>query len=142
MKSVINYYYNLNPDKINHVFDYYYFYVDRELYYFRIYNRDIGNVIDIYRFNIEMVSKDIIVSEIIDNRDNNVITYVNDVPYILIRVLVNINKSITLSEISYLANVNNTFYSDSLMRGNWLVLWMKKIDYLEYHHEQNYKYLY
>ena len=28
MKETINYYYNLNPNKINKVFDYYYFYID------------------------------------------------------------------------------------------------------------------
>ena len=37
MKNIINYYYNLNPEKINHLFQYYYFYLQQELYYFVIY---------------------------------------------------------------------------------------------------------
>ena len=138
MKNIINYYYNLNPVKINHVFDYYYFYVDSELYYFRIYNKDINDVMDIYQFNREMINKDIMVSEIINNRDNEILTYVKHIPYILTKILININKPINLGEISYLSNIK-ILYNDRLMRGNWIDLWSNKIDYLEYYHEHNYQ---
>ena len=138
MKNTINYYYNLNPNKINHIFDYYYFYINQELYYFLIYDRDIKNINDIYQFNKEMVNRGIMVNEIIDNRNNTIVTYVNDIPYILVRVFININKSINIPEINYLANIRIS-YGEGLMRGNWGLLWKKKIDYLEYHLEQNYK---
>ncbi len=136
MKNAINYYYNLNPDKINAIFDYYYFYVNQELYYFSIYDRDIKNIRDIYNFNQEMIRNNVMVNEIVNNRNDTIITMVNGIPYILMKVFVNINKPIRLSEVNYLANIR-LIYSDSLMRGNWANLWMNKIDYLEYHHEQN-----
>ena len=52
--------------------------------------------------------------------------------------LLHINKSINIPEINYLANIRIS-YGEGLMRGNWGLLWKKKIDYLEYHLEQNYK---
>ena len=138
MKKTINYYYNLNPNRINKIFDYYYFYINNELYYFVIYDRKIDDINAIYDFNRKMISSNILVNEIINNKDNSIVTYVNKIPYILMKVYVNINKNITLSEISYLSNYK-ILYSNNLMRSNWALLWIRKIDYLEYHHEHNYQ---
>ena len=55
MKNTINYYYNLNPNKINQIFDYYYFYIDNELYYFNIYTKNIKDIEAIYKFNQELI---------------------------------------------------------------------------------------
>ena len=138
MKNTINYYYNLNPDKINRIFDYYYFYIDNELYYFKIFDRNVNDIQAIYEFNREMIKRNILVNEIIDNRTHTIVTYIHQIPYMLTRVCVNINKLICLSEISYLSNVHIP-YPEALMRTNWANLWIDKIDYLEYHHEQNYQ---
>ena len=137
MKNTINYYYNLNPDKINHIFDYYYFYIDNELYYFSIYTKDVSSISDVYKFNQELINKGVLVNEIIDNKMSSVLTFVNQVPYILTKVVVNINKPISLGEISYLS-MSQISYPKGLLRDNWLNLWISKIDYLEYHHEQNF----
>ena len=80
MRNVINYYYNLNPNKINQVFDYYYFYINQELYFFKKYYRKIDDVMDIYLLNKELISKNIMINEIILNREYSVITYVNKIP--------------------------------------------------------------
>ena len=138
MKNTINYYYNLNPNKINQIFNYYYFYVDNELYYFNVYTRDIKDIQAIYRFNQELLSQNVLVNEILNNRTGTILTYVNQVPYVLSKINVNINKPIFLSEISYLSSTLIT-YPKALMRSNWANLWISKIDYLEYHHEQNYQ---
>ena len=137
MKNTINYYYNLNPNKINHIFDYYYFYIDNELYYFSIYTKDVSSISDVYKFNQELIGKGVLVNEIIDNKMSSVLTFVNQVPYILTKVVVNINKPISLGEISYLS-MSQISYPKGLLRDNWLNLWISKIDYLEYHHEQNF----
>ena len=138
MKNIINYYYNLNPNKIKQIFRYYYFYVNNELYYFIIYTRKINDIKAIYEFNQSMIKKNIMVNEIINNTTNTIITYINQIPYILVKVSININKPITLSEIYYLSN-HNIPYKNQLMRSNWANLWAQKIDYLEYHHEQNFQ---
>ena len=137
MKNTINYYYNLNPNKINQIFDYYYFYIDNELYYFNIYTKNIKDIDAIYKFNQELIAKNVLVNEIINNRMGTVITYYNQIPYILSKINININKSIKLSEISYMSSIPIS-YPKELMRSNWGNLWISKIDYLEYYHEQNY----
>ena len=137
MKNTINYYYNLNPNKINQIFHYYYFYIDNELYYFKIYTRNLKDVQVIYQFNQEMLKRNIMVHEMINNTTNTIVTYLNHIPYILMKVSVNINKPIYLEEISYLSNIHIP-YKDQLMRSNWVNLWSNKIDYLEYYHGQNY----
>ncbi len=138
MKNTINYYYNLNPNKINQIFNYYYFYVNNELYYFTIYTRKIKDIQAIYEFNQEMIRNNVMVNEILNNRTNTILTYINQVPYLLTKVVVNINKPIRLAEIHYLASIQLPYRND-LMRSNWANLWANKIDYLEYHHEQNHQ---
>lgn len=138
MKNTINYYYNLNPNKINQIFHYYYFYVDNELYYFTMYMKHPKEIRAIYEFNQALSQQGVLVHEILNNRNNTILTYVNQVPYLLMKVNVNINKPIRLSEISYLSSIRIS-YPQELMRSNWGNLWMEKIDYLEYHHEQNYQ---
>lgn len=136
MKNIINYYYNLNPNKIKQIFNYYYFYVNNELYYFIIYNRKNEDIKAIYEYNQNMISKNIMVNEIINNTTNTIITFINQIPYILVKVSININKPISLAEIYYLSSYNIP-YKSQMMRSNWANLWADKIDYLEYHHEQN-----
>ena len=66
-------------------------------------------------------------SEIILNKDKNIITTYHNINYILLKINCNINKNITLEEIDYLSKVkivNNN-------KSNWGLLWSKKIDYLE-----------
>lgn len=138
MKEIINYYYNLNPQKITKIFNYYYFYLNNELYYFIEYDRKIKDIESIYDYNKKMLNLNILVNEIIPNKDNIPLTYINKSPYILMKVYININKPINLSEINYLSNINIP-YQNNLMRSNWSILWQNKIDYLEYHYEQNNK---
>ena len=138
MKDIINYYYNLNPKKINKIFNYYYFYLNNELYYFILYNRKIEDINSIYEYNKTMLNNNILVNEIINNKDNTILTYINKEPYILMKILININKPINLPEINYLSNIIIP-YPNNLMRSNWANLWSNKIDYLEYHHDQNKK---
>ena len=102
MKNTINYYYKLNPDKINKLFNYYYFYINNELYYFLIYKRKIKDINAIYEFNQKMLKQNILVNEIINNTTNTIITYINQIPYILVKISININKPISLSEINYI----------------------------------------
>ena len=73
MKETINYYYNLNPNKINKIFDYYYFYLNNELYYFTPYTRKPQDINAIFDYNKKMLFKNILVNEIINNKDNYIL---------------------------------------------------------------------
>lgn len=138
MKNTINYYYNLNPNKINRLFNYYYFYINNELYYLKIYEPTIKNNQILINFNQELIKQNILINEIILNNYGKIITIINQIPYILMKINININKEITLEEISYLSTTKIS-YPKELMRDNWTNLWTKKIDYLEYYQQQNYQ---
>ena len=130
MQNVINYYYNLKPDQINNFNNYYYyFYLNNELYHFIIYPKTRKEEEPIYNLSKSLSNN--LVHQIILNKNNNVVTLVNNTPYILYKIYININKKISLPEINYLNNLTIN-YDKSLIRDNWDILWSKKIDYFEY----------
>lgn len=131
MKNNIMYYYNLPIDNIYQNNDYYYFDIRNERYELVIYTRDIKEQQAIYKLNKKMIMSNILVHEIIPNKDNYIVTIINNIPYILYKIYINKEKEISLSELTYLSNYNFE-YDDILKRENWDTLWAKKIDYLEY----------
>lgn len=131
MKNNIMYYYNLPIDNIYQNNDYYYFDIRNERYELVIYTRDIKEQQAIYELNKKMIMSNILVHEIIPNKDNYIVTIINNIPYILYKIYINKEKEISLSELTYLSNYNFE-YDDILKRENWDTLWAKKIDYLEY----------
>jgi len=131
MKNNIMYYYNLNIDNIYQNNNFYYFDINDERYEFVVYTRDIKEQKAIYELNKKMVMANILVHEIVLNKDNYVVTIINNTPYILYKVYINKEKNISLEELTYFANYNFK-YDDELKKDDWNVLWGKKIDYLEY----------
>jgi len=131
MKNNIMYYYKLNIDNIYQSNDYYYFDINNERYELVIYTRDIKEQQAIYDLNRKMILSNILVHEIIPNKDNYIVTIINNIPYILYKVYINKEKEISLQELTHLSNYNFE-YKEELKRDNWDILWSKKIDYLEY----------
>lgn len=131
MKNNIMYYYNLRIDNITQNNNNYYFTINNDNYCFTIYTRDIKESNEIYKLNKYMLSSNILVHEIIPNKDNYVVTIINNIPYILYKKYINKNKKLTINELTYLSNY--TYQVDKILtRNNWNVLWSTKIDYFEY----------
>lgn len=131
MKNNIMYYYNLRIDNITQNNNNYYFTINNDNYCFTIYTRDIKESDEIYKLNKYMLSSNILVHEIIPNKDNYVVTIINNIPYILYKIYINKNKKLTINELTYLSNY--TYQVDKILtRNNWNVLWSNKIDYFEY----------
>lgn len=129
MKNIINYFYNLNITKLTNKDNIYSFYDNDELYHFYIYNNNIKNI-DLTKDIDDSLMKDTLIHEIIINKDNSIITYYNNIPYILCKINININKPITLGEINYLASkVIST--NSKITYHSWQDLWSIKMDYLE-----------
>lgn len=129
MKNVINYFYNLNIADIYNKDSIYYFYYNDELYHFYIYNNNIKNITLTKDIN-NSLKNNTLIHEIIINKDNSIITYYNNIPYILCKINININKPITLGEITYLSS--KTISTDTkITYHSWQDLWSIKIDYLE-----------
>lgn len=131
MKNNIMYYYNLRIDNITQNNNNYYFTINSDNYCFTIYTRDIKESNEIYKLNKYMLSSNILVHEIIPNKDNYVVTIINNIPYILYKIYINKNKQLNINELTYLSNY--TYQVDKILtRNNWNVLWSTKIDYFEY----------
>lgn len=137
MKNVLNYFYNLNSFDIHQIDGIYKFNINNNLYCFIEYTRDIREIKEIYNLSIELFHRGIYCHQIISNKDGNLITYVNQVPYVLLQVYVDMDKKIDLKDIEFFSNITNLFeYSELLKRNNWSLLWESKIDYFEYQMSQ------
>ena len=131
MKNNIMYYYNLTIENIYQNNNYFYFDINNERYEFTVYERDLKEQNAIYELNKKMVNSNTLVHEIIPNKDNYVVTFINNIPYILYKIYINKDKEISLQELTHLSNYIYE-YNNILKRENWNILWAKKIDYLEY----------
>ena len=128
MKNFIKFFYNMKVTNTNFINNYYEFNHNNNYYRLYILNEEynIYNYNNIYTINKELINNTLM-SEIILNKDKNIITTYHNINYILLKINCNINKNITLEEIDYLSKVkivNNN-------KSNWGLLWSKKIDYLE-----------
>ena len=124
MKNIINYYYQLIPEKIKQKNEYYTFNIDNTIYIFMPYYNNINLLKTIYEYLIRL---NVYCHEIINNKDNNVITINNNKPYILLKVHYNVSRNINIQNIlSYNILINEE------KKCNWKELWCNKLDYYEY----------
>ena len=127
MKNALNYYYNLNIDNIHQKNKNYYFKVNNLQYMLlECINEEIN---DIYSLNVYL-TKNYPFYKIILNKDNKVITIINEINYILLEINNNI-KELNLNEIIKINNIPIVNFN-KLRRDNWYTLWTNKIDYFEY----------
>lgn len=133
MKNTINYYYNISVEDFIKTDKDYYFYLNNEEYHLIVFNRPYEDAIPIYKLNIEMKKIGCLVHEIIMNKDKQIITIINDVPYILLKLCRYKNERVFLNDINYIQNMTfNIEFDKSLLRNDWVKLWSDKIDYYEY----------
>lgn len=134
MKNAINFYYNLKPENINNYNNYYYFYYNKYLYVLLLYNEDLKYINDIYNLNVSLLSLNIPIHQIIINKNNSIISLINNNYYILYKILIkNYNRKINIKDINYLNSIIITNNIDN----NWDYLWSTKVDYLEYQINQS-----
>lgn len=127
MNNIIYYYYNIKPVNINNKNNNYYFYFNNNLYYFLIYNNT-HFIDDIYNLVSSVIPNKL--HMIIKNNRNDIITMVDNIPYVLLKINLNLPKSIFLKEVNSFSKFNFQF-NNSMKRNNWNILWSAKIDYLE-----------
>ena len=125
MKNAINYYYNLYPDTIYQTKKGYYFNIKNYRYILTKYEEDIKDIQKIYDMHIYLLNQNFYVHQIILNRQNQILTYINNEPYILMLTIYYQGK-IELKDILYFQKpINNQILL------NWGELWSQKNDYLE-----------
>ena len=125
MKNFIEYFYNIKIDKIFYEKNYYFFAYNG--YTYKLYALTREYDVNFLLYMNQKMLNNTLVSEIIINRNNEIISIYNENKFILIKIFVNVNKNISLNEILFL----NNYLSSKKLNVNWGQLWEKKIDYLE-----------
>ena len=126
MNNFIEYFYGIKIDKVIYNDKYYSFIYNGFVYRLYIYNDEPRGVKFLYDTN-RMLVGNTLMSEIIINRNNDILSSYNGFVYILFKIYANVNKVISLDEISFLSN---SMYKENI-NVNWGILWSNKIDYLE-----------
>ena len=132
MKNIISYYYNLHPFEVYKKNSNYFFeYLDNN-YVFEAIDIPITDIYSLYNLNEDIIKRDVLTNKMILNCENNIITYVNNLPYVLMQIDINKDVKLNLSEICFFNNSCSNINTDEIiMRNNWSDLWESKNDYIE-----------
>ncbi len=125
MNNFLEYFYQIKVDNIKHNHNNFSFTYKNNNYKLYIYDDNL-NIELLYNICLRL-SNNTLISQIIKNRNQELITTYNNLAYILVKIYANPNKEITLEELTYL---NKQLYTSKL-KVNWANLWSNKIDYLE-----------
>ena len=126
MKNTIKYFYNINTKDIIRYNDSYKINDFNFHYYFTPVNTDLNILSEIYKY---LVSNNIYCHEIILNKDNLMVTNIDNKEYILLKIHIE-NRKINLQDINnFSVLVDNNVC-------NWYRLWTEKLDYYEYQMSQ------
>lgn len=133
MKNAIMYYYNLVPNNIRLINKYVKFTIDNTFYVLEKLERNLEEIDEIYKLSNYLLQINVHCHQIIPNINNQIITFINDIPYILMKVFVDSEKIINEEDLLNFANViiDSTQFN-KIKRNDWFQLWSNKIDYLEY----------
>lgn len=124
MKNLINYYYNLIITEFRKIDNYFNFIIDSTKYVFMPFEGDINSF---YKLYLTLNQNNKYCHEIIINKDNSIITFYENKPYILLKKNIYLTNRVTLGEI---LNYDTLVYEN--YEFNWKELWKNKIDYYEY----------
>ena len=131
MKQTIEYYYSLKIDNLFLEGDAYHFRCNASDYYFVFFNRTIKDLTDIIECSRELKLKNIKCHDIIYNNQGEILTKIDDVNYIMLRMD---NKDEEYSIVEIMEQNKKTKLSNlksNLYRNDWANLWSLKIDYIE-----------
>ena len=131
MKRIIEYYYNLKPQKISHDKKKYKFEDNRKKYILYEYNQRKEDLEEKYKLQIHLEKMNFYLNIIIPNKNKNIITKYNNKEYVLIELRIKTRK-INIMDILFITSVriNNDIIS-TIDRTNWKDMWKKKVDNVE-----------
>lgn len=134
MKNAIYYYYQLSTNHVHQdINKRCRFFVGEEEYLLEPVEMPITMLQGIYELSLELLQRNIYCHQFVLNKDNNLVTYMNQVAYVLLRVYYHDDRLITVDDVIEFSN--RTLYLPeitSLKRDNWYTMWTEKIDYFEY----------
>ncbi len=132
MKRNIEYFYNIEIDNLDNNDYIYHFLYNGINHYFVPINRDDIEINDILSISMELKNKNIFVHDLVYNRNNTVITKLENISYVLIKPYYKIDDIVDITDIYNYANkISLNAEKSKIYRNNWEKLWSSKIDYFE-----------
>lgn len=131
MKNVINYFYNLYPDKIYENKDIYYFYIDDIKFYFLRFERPLNELNSLVETSNELYNKGIMVHTFTVTTQNNFSVLHNESNYVLIRINSDEREDLDLQDLISFNNLITGDKTNTLYTEDWVDLWSFKIDTFE-----------
>lgn len=131
MKNYISYYYNIKIDEITFRNNKYYLNSNGELYVFELCKNVYLN--QYYHILKSLLFDNKYFLTIKENKDNSIITLINNAPYILIKTKKHYDEKISVFDIKsdYYVDFERIKAFDNILRFPWNGYWQKKIDYFE-----------
>lgn len=124
MRNIINYYYGLFATDIIKNGRNYRFIMNGIEFVFMPCSEDMNKIIDLYSF---LYSNGIYCHEIVYNKENSLITFYSNIPYVLFKKNNSNRQKIGIMDI-----INYNIPINYEKKFNWSELWSQKIDYYEY----------
>lgn len=133
MKNALQYYYGLVATDIHQINKQYSFRIGKNHYVFLPTDRNIEELKEVYQISRLLNQQGIYSHDIVLNNSGGMITFVNQMPYILLQTYVKNDDIVILSDLIYFQNKTKKISSHPLLiRNDWYTLWTNKIDYFEY----------
>ena len=133
MKNAIKYYYDIDADNIKNIQGQYKFYKNSAEYSLSLIDRKEEEISELYELINSLHLLGVPCHQIIPNKNQNLITNINNKKYVLLRKYVTISVPITINDIiSFGEKTTYTWNYPTLNRTNWQEMWTNKLDYLEY----------
>lgn len=132
MKNAINYYYQLYPLDIHQKDKKFIFNIDDTEYVLIPYIDDAKRIERIEYILKILDYNQIKYNQIIKNTANNIVTYISNIPYVLIKININNQNNVIISDIIEFQNYMTSILIEKIDINNLSSLWMDKVDYFEY----------
>ncbi len=136
MKQELEYYYGLIDIEVHHKEKEYTIYKGNDKYIFKPCYRNYEELVEIYK--ILDNNYNLLFSRIMINRDNRLVTIINNTSYILLKIQVDDIRLIDFYDLIEFNNKNIIYEGldlKKIYRTNWIDLWSRKLDYFEYQME-------
>lgn len=138
VNNYLVYYYNLYPEHIYKLDNYLFFFNNGYKYCLINYEGNANDLNIIYNNNQNMLKMGIKVHEIIINKDKQIVTMVDNVPSLLLRLNIDDKRKICDEDLLLFIKMVQKI-TPEIIENKWTELWSNKIDYFEYQIEQNKK---
>lgn len=132
MKNTIKYFYNMEIETIRQNQNRYIFNDARNIYSLENCAEYIKTIDDIYNLNKIMIYNNLMVYPIIMNKLNEIVTYINNIPYLLLKIDKFYLDKVGISDLLLTQYKVDETIVRGLKANNWKAMWSNKVDYFEY----------